>query len=168
MAAVTYATPQTTEAPIPQSLLDRIEVLETREKFTAERTLLCIEMGILQVDNQRTSNHKEFISKAKDLIEEVKELRTELQQTLQAQESKSKQLIDENYTAYESWFSVLQDTIKSLRRSLTAKESVDEILHLTKEIYQTLFNREIPINKVVCDQMATQFNIPFKNLDELK
>lgn len=65
---------------------------------------------------------------------------TELEQTLHAQEIKSKKLIDETHIAYESGFSVLQDTIKGLRRSLTEKESVAEILHLTKGIYHTLFN----------------------------
>lgn len=44
-------------------------------------------MCIRQLDNKRTSDHKEFLSKAEDLIKEVKELRTELQQTLQTQES---------------------------------------------------------------------------------
>lgn len=39
-------------------------------------------MGIRQLDNQRKTDHKEFLSKAKDLIKEVKELKTELQQTL--------------------------------------------------------------------------------------
>lgn len=53
--------------------------------MTAKRIHLRIEMGIMQLDNQRTTYHNEFLSKAEDLIKEVKELRTELQQTLQTQ-----------------------------------------------------------------------------------
>lgn len=90
-----------------------------------------------------------------DLIEEVKELNTELQQTMQFKEGKSKQLIEKTHTAYEPGFSVLQETIEGLRRSPSAKASVDEILRLTKEIYQTLSNSKIPTNKVVCAQMET-------------
>ena len=108
-----------------------------------------------QLDNQRMTDHKEFLTKAEALIKEVRELKTELQQTIQTQEGKTNQLIKETHTAYESGYSVLQETIKGLRRSLTTKQSVDEILRLTKEIYQQLFNPEISTNQMVCAQMKT-------------
>lgn len=130
-------------------------MMETREKLTVERTRLHIKMGIRQLDNQRTLDHKEFISMAKELIKDVQELKTELQHTLQTQEGKSKQIIEETHIAYESGFVVLQETAKGLRQSLTAKKSVDEILSLKKEIYQQLFNPEISTNQMVCAQMKT-------------
>lgn len=83
--------------------------------MTAERILLWIEMGIRNLDNQRTTDHKEFMSKVENFIKEVKELRTECQQTLQTQASNSKQLVEETNTAYELGFAVLQDIIKGLR-----------------------------------------------------
>ena len=58
-------------------------------------------MGIIQLNNQWTSNHKEFLSKAKDLIKEVKDLRTKLQQALETQERNLKKLTKECYTAHE-------------------------------------------------------------------
>ena len=123
--------------------------------------LLCIEMGIIQLENQRTSDHLEFISKATNLIDEVKALKIELQKTLQDQENKSKQLIDETHTAYETGYSVLQGTFRGLRRSLKKKESVGEIFRLNKGIYKTLFNPEMLTNKEVIFQMATQFKTTF-------
>ena len=90
-------------------------MMETREKLTVERTRLHIKMGIRQLDNQRTLDHKEFISMAKELIKDVQELKTELQHTLQTQEGKSKQIIEETHIAYESGFVVLQETIKGQR-----------------------------------------------------
>lgn len=98
----------------------------------------------------------------------MKELKTELQQTLQTQKGKSNQLIEETHTAYELGFSFLQETIKGFRSSLSAKSSVDEILYLIKEIYQTISIPEIPSNKVVCAQIQKQFNITFQKLDDLK
>lgn len=71
------------------------------------------------------------------------------------QENNSQQLINETHTAYEMDYSVLQDTIKGLRRSVSAKKSVDEILQLTTGIYQTLFNPNIPTSKEVSAQMVT-------------
>lgn len=56
---------------------------------------------------------------------------------------------------------VLQSTINELRRSLIANSSVDEILRLTKEIYQLLFNKVIPTNLSVCEQMKSQFSETF-------
>ena len=77
-------------------------------------------------------------------------------------------LIKETHTAYESRYSVLQGTIKGLRRSLVETQSVDEIPCLTKDIYQQLFNPLIPTNQVVCAQMQTQFNSTFQKIDDLK
>lgn len=44
--AVTSKSQHNTAVPIPHSLIDQVEVLETRERLTAERIVLCIEMGI--------------------------------------------------------------------------------------------------------------------------
>ena len=125
-------------------------------------------MGIRQLDNQITLDHCEFIKKATDLINEVKFLKTELQKAIQEKENKSQKLISETHMAYETGYFVLHDTIKGLRRLLTANESVDEILHLTKGIYQTLFNPDMSNSKEVSAQMATQFNTTLQKLGELK
>lgn len=61
-----------------------------------------------------------------------------------------------------------QETIKGLRCSLTARKTVDEILHLTKEVYQQLFNPKIPTNQTVYTHMETQFNATFQKIDDLK
>lgn len=66
-------------------------------------------------------------------------MKDSLQQTLQALESNSKKLIKETHTSYELGYAVLQETIKGLRRSLTAHQSFDKILRLTTESYQVLF-----------------------------
>lgn len=82
LVIVSSGTQQTTTDVSQQYLAKRIQALETREKLTTERMILHIEMGIIQLDNQRTLDHREFISKVKNVIEEVKELNTELQQNL--------------------------------------------------------------------------------------
>ena len=102
--------------------------------MTTERVVLQVEMGIKDLDNRRTTDHKEYMSKVEDLIKEVTQLKTDLQKTLQTQARNSKHLINETLTIYESGFAVLQETIKGLRRSLTAKKTVIEILCLIKEI----------------------------------
>lgn len=130
--------------------------------------VLRLEIGIRQLDSQSTINHREFISKSTSLINEVKDHKNELQETIQDKENKSQQLISETHTAYETGYLVLQYTIKGLRRSLIAKESVDEILCLTTGIYETLFNLDMSTNKEVSAQMATQFNTTFQKLHQLK
>lgn len=64
-------------------------------------------MGIMGLDNERTFDHKKFILEAKNLMNEIKELRTEFQQTMEKQATYSKQLVDETHTAYESGIAVL-------------------------------------------------------------
>lgn len=88
--------------------------------------------------------------------------------SLQAQESKSKKLIEDTHVVYESGYAVLQDAIKGLRRSLIGNQSVDEIIRLTKEIYQLLFDSNIPNNQHVCDQMKNQFNEMFQKIHRMK
>lgn len=139
MAVVTTKELKSTDVPTPQSLIELVERLETRERMVEKRMILRGEMGIRELENQRTANHKDFMSKSEDFIKEVKKLKEDLQEMLQTQKSKSKNLIDEIHTAYESGFVVLQDMIKGLRRSLTVNQRFDEILRLTKVIYQLLF-----------------------------
>lgn len=69
--------------------------------MTAERILLWIEMGIRNLDNRQTADHKEFLSKAEDFVKEVKELKLELQPTLHTQEKNSNEPVDKTHTAYE-------------------------------------------------------------------
>ena len=121
--------------------------METRERIAAERIVLQVEMGIRDLHNRRTVNHKEFMLKVEDFIKEVLQLKIELQQTMKPQVRNSKHLVDETHATYETGFAILQETIKGLRRSLTAKVIVDEILHLTKEIHQNLFSNAIPNNQ---------------------
>lgn len=71
LATVTSATLRTIEDSIQQSLVNKSQALETREKFSADKMLLRLEMHNRQLDNQRTVDHQEFISKATYLIDEV-------------------------------------------------------------------------------------------------
>lgn len=52
LATVTSATPQKTANSTDQSLVDRVQALETREKFYANRMLLQVEVAIRQLDNK--------------------------------------------------------------------------------------------------------------------
>lgn len=134
----------------------------------AEHMIIMVEMGIRELDNSITADHKEFISTTERLIKEVTALKDEFKLTLQKQETHSKQLVEETHNAYESSGTVLQSTINGLRWSLTTNLSVNEILHLTKEIYQLLFNKDIPNNLQICEQMKSQFNETFSKINGLK
>lgn len=57
VAALSSKTPQSNETST-QSLIDRVEILETRECMTAERIVLWVEMGIRDIENRRTVDHK--------------------------------------------------------------------------------------------------------------
>lgn len=118
-------------------------------------------MGIRQLENQRTADHQKFIKKATYLINKVKDLQNELQKSMKEQETKSQQLISTTHIAYKTGYLVLHDTNKWLRWSLTTKQNVDEILHLTKGIFQTLFNHDIPYTNEMSAHMATQLNTTF-------
>lgn len=93
LASFATRAPQDPDVPSPQMLFERIERLETREQMTIECILVRIEMGIRDLDNRRTAYHKDFISKAKNFITEVKKLKDVLHNTLQTQEGNSKKLI---------------------------------------------------------------------------
>ena len=67
--------------------------------MNAQITLLRIEMCIRDLDNRWIVDHKEFLSKAEDVVNEVKELKNDLQQALQTKANNSKQLVDETHTA---------------------------------------------------------------------
>ena len=98
-------------------------------------------MGIRDLDNRHTTNHKEFLSTAEKLIKEITTLKDEFKVSLEKQAIHSNKLVKENHNSYESSVVVLQTTINGLERSLTANSSVDSILRLTKEIYQLLFKK---------------------------
>lgn len=81
MVAVSSKQPQSNETST-QSLVDRVDILEKRERMTVERVVLRVEMCIRDLHNRRTVDHKEFMSKDEGFIKEVKELKNNLQQTL--------------------------------------------------------------------------------------
>lgn len=168
MVVVSTNQSQNTEFANPQSLVERVEQLETRERVATEQMIIRVKMGIRQLDNRRTVDHKEFISTAEKLILEITTLKNDFNQSLEKQASHSKQLVEETYTVYESGLAVLQNKINGLRCSLTAHASVDEILRLTKEIYQLYFKKEIHNNLQVCDQINYKFNETFQRIDGLK
>lgn len=167
LAAITTNELQKTEVPTPQSLVERVKRLETRERMVVERMILRVEMVIRDLDNRRIAGHKDIMCKVEASIKEVTKLKDVLQKTLQTQETNSRKLIEETHTAYEVGYVVLQNTIKGLRRSLTTNQSVDEILRLTKEIYQLLFMSKTPNNQDVCDLMKNQFNDMFEKIEGL-
>lgn len=146
LAAITIPQPQQSEIDGPQSLAERVERLEARECLAAERISLKVEMGIWALDNNRTADHKKFLSIAKTLIQEVTSIKEEIKSTLDRQAAHSQNLVQETHNAYESALAVLQTTINGLRCSLTANSSIEEILRLTKEIYNLLFNTKVPSN----------------------
>lgn len=51
-----------------------MEILETGGRLLAERVSLAIEMGIIDLDNHRTTDHKDFIATAVHLIKEISTL----------------------------------------------------------------------------------------------
>lgn len=95
------------------------------------------------------------MSTFKNLVKEVTTLKDELKTSPEKQAIHSKKLVEETHNAYESTIAVLQSTINSLRRSLSANPHADEILKLSKEIHQLLFNKEIPNNQLQCDAMTS-------------
>lgn len=94
LVAVSPQAPQNTECPAPQSLTEHIEVLEIREMMNAQRILLKIAMGIRDLNNRRTTYHKEFLSIAENIIKEVTKLKYDFKKTLERQASHSKQLVE--------------------------------------------------------------------------
>ncbi|KAL7595290.1 hypothetical protein Lser_V15G29353 [Lactuca serriola] len=152
---------QNTELPTPQSLAERVEILETRERLTSERISLKIEMGIRALDNNCTADQKQFVSTAENLIKEVTALKEEIKSTLESQTAHSKHLVQETHNAYESVIVVLQSTINNLLRSVSDPSHFNEILNITKEIHQLFFNKEIPNNLQVFELIKQQFTDTF-------
>ena len=124
-------------------------------------------MGIRALDNNRTADHKEFLAIAKHLIQEVSAIKAELQSTIADQAVQLKKLVEETHNAYESTVAVLQSTLNNLRLSLFASSHGQEILKLTKEIHQLLFNTKIPDNQQLNDILKSQFNNVFSKIDAL-
>lgn len=140
VAVTTNPSWQDPELPTPQSLVDRVECLETREKNAAERILLRIKMGIRDLDNRRTADHSQFLSTAEKLISQVVSLKEEIKSSLEAQAAHSQKLVDETQNAYESALAVLQSIINNLRCVISHQPHINQILKLTKEIHTLLFN----------------------------
>ena len=111
MAAVKPTQPPPKDIPGPQSLIERIERLETRERMAAERISLKVEMGIRSLDNNRRADHQDFMVAAERLITEVTTIEQGLQTAVADQAAQSQRVIEETHTAYESTISVLHATI---------------------------------------------------------
>ena len=120
MAAITIQQPQQSNVVGPQSLVERVERLETIERLAAQRISLKVEMGIRALDNNRTADHKQFLSTAETLIQEVTAIQEEIKSTIDHQAAHSQTLAQETHNAYEFALAMLQSTINGLRRSLTA------------------------------------------------
>ena len=71
-------------------------------------------MGIRDLDNHRTVDHKEFISTAEKLIKEITALKDEFKASLEQQATHSNKLVEETHNASESSLTVLQTTINGL------------------------------------------------------
>lgn len=77
----------------------------------AQRVSLKIEIGIRDLDNRRTADHKEFLSTTEKLIKEIRTLKDEFKVSLEKQVVHSNKLVEETHNAYESSLVVLQTTI---------------------------------------------------------
>lgn len=64
-----------------------------------------------------------------------------------------------------SWFNQQNN---SLQRSLTTSFHGQEILKLTKDIHQLLFNTKIPNNQQLSDLLKSQFKNVFTKIDGLR
>lgn len=91
MDVVATNQPQNTDFTTPQSLVERVEWLETKERMNEERMIIGVEMGIRELDNNKTVDQKEFISTVERLIMEVTTLKDEFKLTLEKQATHSKQ-----------------------------------------------------------------------------
>ena len=82
LAAVKSDQLQADDMPGPQSQIDRIDWLESRERHGAERIYLKVEMGIRALDTNHKSDHQEFLATAERLISAIK---SELQEIISNQ-----------------------------------------------------------------------------------
>lgn len=110
LAAMKSSQPQPEDFPRPQSLIDRVEHLEARERLFVEHISLKVEMGIRALDNTRKADHHQFIAIAEKLISEVSTIKSDLQSIITDQPAQSRKLVEETHNAYESTISVLQST----------------------------------------------------------
>ena len=95
-------------------------------------------------------------------------IKAELQSTIMGQAVHSKKLVEETHNVNESTIAVLQCTINSLRHLLSTNFHGQEILKLTKEIHNLLFDTAIPKNQQLRDVLKSQFNDEFLKIDGLK
>lgn len=69
-------------------------------------------------------------------------------------EAKSKFFIDETLKAYEVGYIELQDINRGLRRSVSARKSIDEILTISKYINDYLKHPQMSTNKDLIGQIS--------------
>lgn len=97
--------PQTSTPLTLQSFGEGLASIKVKEKWTADRILIHIEMGTRQLDQQRQSNHKELIKKVEYFLYDIKELKDQLIKMTNQQELETKLLINEINKAYEVGYS---------------------------------------------------------------
>lgn len=125
-------------------------------------------MRIRKLDQQRQSDHKEFIKKAKDSLSDIKDLKDHLIKMTNEQEAK---LIFDWRNTQDIWtwlFSELQETILNICWSISSKKSIDEILTILKDIYNHLTHLAILTTNDLNGQILTQFNKTFSMLKDLQ
>lgn len=83
-------------------------------------------------------------------------------------EAKTKFQINETHNAYKSDFAVLQETFRSLRRSVSANKSINEILTLSKHISNHLVHPQMPTNNDLSGNSLIKFHKTFEKLNEQK
>ena len=79
LVAVKSTQPQSEDHPGLQSLIERIERLETRERLDANQISLKFEMGIRSLDTSRQAEHKQFMATVYRLISQVSAIKIDLQ-----------------------------------------------------------------------------------------
>lgn len=77
-------------------------------------------------------------------------------------------LVDETHKAYEAGYIELQHMIQGLRRSVSVKETIKEILCIYKDIYDYIKNPNMMKTNDVCRKMQISFLKVCRKLDELK
>lgn len=125
-------------------------------------------MGIYKLDQQRQLDHNDFINKDKDFLSNIKELKDQMIKMTNEQEVKSKFLIDETHKTLESSYTELQDTIWDLRRSVSTRKCVDEILTISKDIYDYLKHPAMLTTNGLSGQILIQFGKTSIKLNELE
>lgn len=81
---------------------------------------------------------------------------------------KTKYPIDETHKAYEARYTELQHTIRGLRRSVSTRETIDEICYIFKKVYEYIKNPNLMTTNDVSGQIMINFSKTFKKLEESK